>query len=428
MSNYDCGAGLDQQFLNQVSKELYDACYPTFFSGKVNVGKFEIADVKWDITQAPVFNLDPSEKAISALKDAVSAELDDMDLVSQLHSYIEDEAITFELSVPAFKVTVETEIGEISPSVQGSIDVYCQAEITAENKLVGSIIKAEINIQAEPVLQWILNKLVLPIVEEYLNKTLLKGIELPNLPFEGITLSTPVAFIENQNLLAVSALSGVTEPPAEGSPWPKDKLFCLGDSAFVETAAREAVKSLHQSGSIGESIGPLYFKAGYSIGITNPRVELASGNQFSLGVDAYSSGTFTAGIKFPPLSFSQTITFRASPKITAAISVDASNEVIVTFLSVDDFKVEIDISGIPSWLKKFMSEILSFLTKNIAQVIGSMLKGYTFNLFKIPQIEINEQDLHLIIEMSDIGVTTMIDSGNKKLALVSGDVEVKKAG
>ncbi len=195
-----------------------------------------------------------------------------------------------------------------------------------------------------------------------------------------------------------------------------------------KTTAVEAVKSLHQSGSIGESIGPLYFKAGYSIGITNPRVELASGNQFSLGVDAYSSGTFTAGIKFPPLSFSQTITFRASPKITAAISVDASNEVIVTFLSVDDFKVEIDISGIPSWLKKFMSEILSFLTKNIAQIIGSMLKGYTFNLFKIPQIEINEQDLHLIIEMSDIGVTTMIDSGNKKLALVSGDVEVKKAG
>lgn len=428
MSNYDCGAGLDQQFLNKVSKELYDACYPTFFSGKVNVGKFEIADVKWDITQAPVFNLNPSEKAISALKDAVSAELDDTDLVSQLHSYIEDEVITFELSVPAFKVTVETEIGEISLSVQGSIDVYCKAEITEENMLVSSIIKAEINIEGEPILQLVLNKIVLPIVEKQLNKTLLKGIELPNLSYEGITLSTPVAFIENQTLVAVSALSGVTAPPAEGSPWPKGKLFCMGDSAFVEAAAVEAVKSLHQSGSIGENIGPLYFNAGYAIGITNPRVELASGNQFSLSVDAYSSGTFTAGIKFPPLSFSQTITFSASPKITAAISVDASNEVIVTFLSVDDFKVKIHISGIPSWLEKFMSEILSFLTKNIAKIIGSMLTNFKFNVFKIPQIEINEQDLHLIIDMSDIGVTTMLDSGNKKLALVSGDVEVKKAG
>ncbi|UCH94714.1 MAG: hypothetical protein JSV88_31250 [Candidatus Aminicenantes bacterium] len=427
MSNYDCGAGLDQQFLNQVSKELYDACYPTFFSGKVNVGKFEIADVKWDITQAPVFNLNPSEKAISALKDAVSAELDDMDLVSQLHSYIEDEAITFELSVPAFKVTVETEIGEISPSIQGSIDVYCQAEITVENKLVGSIIKAEINIEGKPILQLILNKVVLPIVEKHLNKTLLKGIELPNLSFEGITLSTPAAFLENQTLVAVSALSGVTGPPTMGSPWPKDKLFCLGDSAFIETAAGEALKSLHKSGSTGESIGTLYFSAGYNIGISNPRVELRSGNQFSLSVDAYSSGTFKAGLKYTPFQFSQTITFRASPKITAAISVAASNQVIVTFLSVDDFKVEIDISGIPSWLNKFMSEILSFLTKNISNIIGSMLTGFKFNVFKIPQIEINEEDLHLIIEMSDIGVTTMVDSGNKKLALVSGDVEVKKA-
>ncbi|MFC2140688.1 hypothetical protein ACFLQP_00130 [Acidobacteriota bacterium] len=429
MANYNGGAGLNQQALNKLSKDIYDSVYPTFFKGEIEIGKFGIKKITWDITQTPVFDLNPSEKAISILKEMASNKLDDTGLINQLHSYIEESVITFELSVPVFEVTVETTEGDTSLPIKGSITVYNQAEITVDNKLVGKIIDAEIGIEGEPTLVWILNHIVLPVVEDQLNKILLKGIQLPTLSFGDVKISTPVAALESETLLAFAALSshGPTEPPEPGSPWPQDKFFALSDHILIETVAVEVLKNTQQSGRAHTTIGTLSLEASYTAGVKNPSVQLTGGNQLTMGVVAYGSGTLKAQLwPFPAASLG--IGFKANPVVSARVSVDESNNVIVKLLSVNDFKLEIDIPGMPGWLKSFLSGIISFLTRPIVQLIGTLILQTisSFVVYTIPEFTIDLEGKKLDILVSGIDISTITDSGNKKLLTVTGDVEVKK--
>ncbi|NIM17001.1 MAG: hypothetical protein GTO45_33960 [Candidatus Aminicenantes bacterium] len=430
MANYNGGAGLNQQVLNNISKDIYDSVYPTFFKGQVEINNFNIKSVSWDITQAPVFDLNPSQRALAFLKEAVKKEVHDSTLVNQLESFIDESVITFELSVPKFEVTIETGDGDTSPPVDGSIDVYLQADIDADDKLVASIIKGEVNIQGEPTLVWILNHVVLPVVQDQLNKILLKGVPLPALEFGGVKLSTPAAALENETLLVFAALSsqGTTVPPAPGSAWPQDKFFALSDDVLIETVAAKALESTQKSGSASTKIAILKLEAKYSVGVKNPIVELNTGNKLTVGVDAFGSGSVKVKADFgfwkPSVTLGLGIT--ASPKVNGEVSVDSANNVKVKFVSVDDFKVKLDIANVPDWLDKFISEIISFLTKPIAQLIGKLLTGISFTVYKIPEFEIDENGIKVDILVSDIGISTMTDSGNKKLLTVTGDVEVKK--
>jgi hypothetical protein len=430
MSNYNGGAGLNQQVLNNLSENIYNSVYPDFFKGQKEINNFNIKSVSWDITRAPVFDLTPSERAKSFLKEQLNQSLKDATLISQLEAYIDESVITFELSVPAFKVTIETTDGKTSPPIDGSIAVYLQAQINTDDKLTAEITKAEINIDGEPTLVWILNNIVLPEVENQLNKILLQGIQLPELKFGDVALSTPVPVLDNQTLLVFAALSnqGATVPPEPGSAWPQNKFFALSDEILIETVADEVLKKTQKSGSAGTKIAIISFEASYNVGVDNPGIEFAGGSSLAINVDAYGSGSVKVKADFGVWKPSVTLGLgiKASPKVSGAVQVDSSNNVIVKFLSVNDFKVELDISGVPGWLDKFISEIISFLTKPIAQLIGSLLTGISFKVYEIPEFTINEGGIKLDILVSNIGIGTITDSGNKKVLAVTGDVEVKK--
>jgi len=431
MSNYNGGAGLNQQVLNNMSKNIYDSLYPDFFKGQKEIDKFNIKTVSWDITQAPVFDLNPSEKTKMFLKEQLNKSVTDTTLISQLEAYIDESVITFELSVPTFEVTIELTNGTTSQPINSSIDVYLQAQITTDNKLTAEIIKAEINIDDEPTLVWILNNLVLPEVEDQLNKTLMQGIQLPQLKFGGVTLSTPVPVLNNQTLLVFAALSsqGATVPPAPGSAWPQDKFFALSDETLIETVTSEVLKNTQKSGTASKKISIIKLSASYNVGVNNPGVQFAGGSNLTVNVDAFGGGSVKVkadfGIWKPSVTLGLNI--KASPKVNGQVQVDSSNDVNVKFLSVDDFKVTLELSGIPSWLDKFISEIISFLTKPIAQLIGSLLTGISFKVYQIPEFNIDTDGIKLDILVSDIGINTMTDSGNKELLDVTGNVDVEKS-
>ncbi len=146
-----------------------------------------------------------------------------------------------------------------------------------------------------------------------------------------------------------------------------------------------------------------------------------------MGVEAYGGGTLYAKLwPFPAASLG--ITIKASPVVSAQVSVDESNNVKVKLLSVNDFKVEIDIPGMPGWLKKFISDIISFLTGPIVELISNLILQTisSFVVYKIPEFTIDIEGKKLDILVSGIDISTMADSGNKKLLTVIGEVEVKK--
>jgi hypothetical protein len=199
--------------------------------------------------------------------------------------------------------------------------------------------------------------------------------------------------------------------------------------ALIETVAAEVLKSTQKSDSVSKKIAIIKLKASYKVGVDNPGVEFAGGSKLTVNVDAFGGGSVKVkadfGIWKPSVTLGLSI--KATPKVNGQAQVDSSNDVIVKFLSVDDFKVELDFSGVPGWLDKFVSEIISFLTKPIAQLIGSMLTGISFKVYQIPEFKIDEDGINLDILVSGIGIDTMTDSGNKELLSVTGSVDVEKS-
>lgn len=433
MSNYNLGAGMNEKVLNEMAGEIYSACYPTLFKGSVAVNKFNVATVDWDVTEAPVFDLKPSANALKRLKNSIDKELEakDKDLAAGLQAYIEKDVITLRVTVPKIVIRMTATGGKPSPKVTGSVWVDCQADISIDNILNFAIIDADIDLEGEEMMQWILNTSVLPMVKDHLNKTVLKGIPLPRLSSGDITLSTPAAMMENETLTVFAALStqGATEPPEGDSQWPADKSFVFADTMLMDMAAMEVLKGVKESGSAGTKILILSFQAGYQVGLKNPRVEIDTGDQVSVTVDAYGGGTVKAtldtGLFKIPVTLGMNIT--ATPKIEAGLSVDEQNRFTVTFDKVQDFHVEIDLRHVPKLIDKFASGIISFLTKPLVKLITGMLKGKQIHVFTIPVIKIAEEGVHAEVFLKELAFNDMTDSGGKKLLTVSGEIDIEKS-
>lgn len=307
--------------------------------------------------------------------------------------------------------------------------MYCQADISDKSKLELSVIKAEATIKADPDLEWIVNNIVLPEVEDQINAALLKGIDIPPLTFKGVTLATPVVALQSQTLLGFAALStnGATQPPVPGSSWPQGQVFVLASPATIDVALAAVLAGTQKSGTAGTSIGPLSFSASYTIGVSDPDVGLKGGDQLSVGVDASGGGSVQAKLDLfwkPKVTLGLSIT--ASPDVTAQVTIDGSNDVIIAFKTVNKFDVKIDIPGIPSWLEKFASHIISFLTSQLAKFIGIFLTGLSFKVFSISPISIEEDGVSLQIDLKNLAVSTFTDVGGVKTLSLGGTLDVEK--
>ena len=430
MSNYNCGTGLDEQILNETIKEVYNAVYPAYLKGEIDVKQFEIDHINWDINEVPFFNLDPSMKGKTLLIEKMEETFKDKSVQAMLRKSIDESVITFELTIPSFVVTITSQGGSTSPPVQGSILVYVQGEISEENKLAVNIIKTEISISGEKVLTWILNNIALPLIEKQVNDILLKGIALPDLDFGVVALAPPTISLENKCLTAYAAevQTGATVSPNPGTAWPKDKIFVVADEEIVNNVITNVVEQIHEGDTVSQKILIFTFSAGYEIGLKNPTVVFDGGSRLTVGLSAFGSGPVKAEANFgfwkPSVTLSMGIS--ALPKITADVIVDSNNNIKVKFIRVDDFKIDIDLPGVPSWLDEIISTIISTVTSSITKLIGSMLTGITIDLYKIPEITIAEPDINVDISLKEIGIDTMNDKDGKKLLAITGQCDVEK--
>ena len=143
----------------------------------------------------------------------------------------------------------------------------------------------------------------------------------------------------------------------------------------------------------------------------------------SVSVTAYGGGGGDAKCGF--LKGSPKIKISAQPKVTGKIYID-NNLVIVQFESVDDFKVHLDISGIPHWMEKAVSGMISFFTKRISQLIGQLLKGLQIPIYSIPKISFTIDGVTLIINLNNQLLSVVTGPDNKILAVVKSEPQVNQ--
>ena len=163
--------------------------------------------------------------------------------------------------------------------------------------------------------------------------------------------------------------------------------------------------------------------AWYDIGIEDAHYTFNPDNSVSVSVTAYGGGG--ADAKCGILKGSPKLKISAQPKATGKICID-SNVVIVRFESIDDFKVNLEIWGIPHWMEKAVSGMISFFTERISRLIGQLLKGLQIPLYSIPKISFTIDDVTLDVNLVNQLLSVVTGPGNKILAVVKSDPQVNQ--
>jgi hypothetical protein len=143
----------------------------------------------------------------------------------------------------------------------------------------------------------------------------------------------------------------------------------------------------------------------------------------SVSVTAYGGGGGDGNCGI--LKCSPKLKISAQPKVTGKIYID-NNVVIVQFESIDDFKVHLDISGIPHWMEKAVSGMISFFTGKISQLIGQLLKGLQIPIYSIPKISFTIDGVTLIINLNNQLLSVVTGPDNKILAVVKSEPQVNQ--
>jgi hypothetical protein len=425
MSGYDALAGVDQPTLDHLSAQLYGAIYPLIFKGRLEIGQEPIHAVHYDATAAPRFDLTPAEGAAAALAEGVPL---DPELVA---SVLEESAlIPFGLFLPAVRLKVELKPGE-TIDLDATVRARCDADLQGGGRVVFQVRSARVGLPQNPELEELVNAYAVPLLLPRVNEALAKGWQVPSLQFYGASFSVPVVRTEGPVLVGYAALRerGATVPP-ERLPWPGGMEFVAFDDAVAETVTAEVMKPLRRSGeAYGEIplIWParLIVRAGFDVGVGSPRYAIQPDNVTHVGVEAFGGGW--ASLQIPPLpEVKVNLRLSATPTVLARMSIQAGRQLWFTYYLVQDFQVKIILDPIPRFITDVLSDVLSVLTKPIAQAIGLLLSGLTFPVHEIPEIPVDvDPQLRLLIDPADLQVTTVPDRG-RNLAVAFGTVRVRR--
>ncbi|HEX2202231.1 MAG TPA: hypothetical protein VHG91_02980 [Longimicrobium sp.] len=431
MANYNLVAGIDQGTLELLSSQLYGSIYPRIFKGSfpvgTTVGGFPIDAVDFDVQAPPRFQLRPSPEALDALHAAVDALGAEGDHARALHDAV-DEVVTFGLTLPKLSLTIRLRSGKMGP-FNASIDAGCQATFLGGGRFVLKVLAATLALPGGPsALADAINKHVMPLVLEKLNASLAAGWQVPPIEFQGVRFGPPRVRTEDGRLLAgYSTLQGggAVEPPA-AAPWSRPGEFLLFDNAVANTATAAVFAGLQRSDRTKVTIGKwpfdLNIDASYEVGVRNPAYAIQPGNTTQVAVEAYGGGRVTVKYGVLP-EVTLGLRIGARPNVLARFQLQG-RQAFFTFFQVLDFRVDIAFDGVPEWLNRFISDVVSVLTAPIAQLIGALLSGLTVPVYQIPTIPLKVGDLNLVIDPDNLQVDTTFD-GQKHLAAASGTVTVR---
>lgn len=427
-ATYDLIGGTDEAALNEVARAIYQGCYPSIFKGKQRIGHAGITAVSFDITSAPVFRIQPSEILREALL-ALAAEVPDVSEESLSQHAVDAARVagsTFILSVESIALSVESD----NPlTTTASLEMAASVKVNLDRSLTLELRHGKLNIKEHPAIELILDKLFVPWLLNELNGHILDHIAMPAINLLGIELSTPALATQAPYVLAAASKVLDTVMLPAPTAWPKGKVFVGADEPVLDSVMAAVLAGLKPSGdwSYGIDIGicDVKLRAHYEIHFSNPQFAITplSGNQYKVRLDLRGRATFAA--KCGILSASPGAEANGYVIATAEVSVNAKNEVVVTFKSLDDIAPDWSFDDLPWWMDQVISKILGAFNPIIKLAITEALKGKQFEVYTIPSINAHIAGRTFEITLRDLKLDSIADAGKKPLAIVTGTTGVK---
>ncbi len=409
MANFDIGAGITDETVNQFISVVYTKLRSQVFTGSVSgvepISKMEVK-VSWDVEVVPTLSFKPkTQKDAQAMAEALLAGQTNPPEEAEKHKAdhvkaLADALVTscFELNVPKVKLTVSTMAGLLEWEETVGLTVLTQILVDG-NKLTIAPLKVT-NTGLGGKIEWAVNEVVLPELRK-----MIPAITIPAFDFEGISLAPPLPFIADGRAVGLvnrSRLGAPTLP--SGFPWPESQFSLLLKPDFIaeviNTVASGLSHPLGDKGRFTVLLGDV--KYGATAIVSNIQAKTGS-VATELDFSADVTGNVRAGFKpyFPPFiapTIGVNYTLNSIGKVTGRIGLKIVNGNILQATTVEVAPIFLQITpsgGIVEWvLSAISTPLLQALSVTLVPLITSFLGGLSFNILEIkdiPPIQIADQ-------------------------------------
>lgn len=390
---FDIAAGMSQSTLNALMPQVYNAIYPDFLKGTINVSELDISSVDFDIQAPPTVTLQPSESAKAHIAASIDTLLTEANLKTQavpdkFTLLGKSSSATFTATAPKVALTVNYKSKSSLPTVIPSASLTADAMVSvdsANSDLTLQLLKGTVNIPKNPVLTQLLNKGFVPSLIDYLNKNIFSSIKIPQLQYKSLKVSAPLPVVRQSYLTAFSDL-GTKTPAIPGPlPWPEDHVYIAVDSPTLEAAARLIFP-------IGPNTGFNWDIVSGQVGATvNPPTvsSINADGSISASIEAQAECHLTLHTPrpLPNVSFGPSASATASATFRTCVQ---SSEVIIQLKGSPNFQFSFTW-GIPGWINWFFKPIEEGLALALNNVLGPLIVNAIpeIPVYTIPDIPIN---------------------------------------
>lgn len=421
-SGFDVAAGMHESIFNKVLSQVYRALYPDPLKDvKIDVQNSVISSVDIDIQSTPTAKLEPSEyaKARCAAALETSFQQAKFDAKDSPDVLAIASSATFTADFPKLVLTVNyannipsTKIPSASLTVHVTILVDgCDSNMTFK------IVDGSIFVPSNPDLTDLLNKALLPLLIDYLNRNILDPIKIPPLGYKSVSLSTPLPVVQQSYFTAFSALGSTPATIPAPFPWPKDGMYIAADIAVIKAAARtvfplgprEKFKWEVFSGRVGATVNTPTISSINANGSINVTIEANALCQLTMKTpwplhNATFGPSATAGLAG---------TYRPIIK-------DGELKLVVEGIPIPYFTFD---WGTPSWIK----QLFGSYEKRLAEALNATLRPLVKNALQtaIPILKI--QVIHIDFDEGkkiNIAIEDAKPKGVDSLLVVSAQATV----
>lgn len=439
MASFDVAIALSQSELNKAAQAVYKKVFPKVFSGSIQVEQNGIKYIEWIIAAAPQFNLSLASVQNSVASVATSlwqkssstnSLLSSQDRVvlssdnsknfspkpalsateteltqSDVHELVGSNMATFEIDFPNVGVN-------FTPDNNGNHTVYQLTNVRAGCyvKIVGSTLSfvpqtVTCDPLPNPTDQFFVKLIILPAIQQALD-SLLSGLVIPPISFNGVALSAPsVAIVDGHVVAAVNLAAKGTPAAAPDGSWTGEGFSLLLSQDIIQAAAAGQGKSFSDSGSGGSHWGG--YDWGYSLSLVNPSVAI-SGSNLAITFSLAGSVSATAYVLQIPIGIG--FDAQALPNPTAVCTLQPQGgQVAVVTQSVSPFTVLVVPSGsIPSKIAGWIVEgIVQAVVASVSPIISQFLGGITFTSVDIPTFSENIEGVTITLTPTNMAVSNV---------------------
>lgn len=415
---YNLVSGFDGETLNKVAGSIYQACYPRLFKGDMPIGDGALLSVAYDMSTQPILSLGHGKEVRDTLHQAAV----------QLKNSLGLEGLTAEQLTDSVSVTALVRDFKLSVQLQDKPLVEVSSTLTLGGALranVNSSLSLELTLSSLsiPGFEWLeelLRPTFLPALLNILNTEILSHIAIPALEFEDVRLAMPVVATRNAHALAATTrLPDFPAPPPEGN-WPRDKVFAGIDATLLEAVAIAALKKFapHDTWAASSSGFSIDARYGVSFDAVHFDIKPDGGNSYHVQIQVNAGAGFTID---PPIlpKFSLGASAYGNIGATAAIEINEEGDINVRITSIDPVILMWQIDSIPSWMQAPIMSMFNLFTSVVANAVAQSLRGITFKLYSVPEIEATIAGKTFGISFKDMQLGSIADSRGKALLLAS---------